>query len=188
MGAEQTHDNLVSQAVTKYNSIVKQGLWKQVEPKDAIIVALTTRINNLESTIRNGGTSAAESGSTILLVPRPESNFTLEDWRIVSDGKDKVVDNLTWYWCPNHEMEVVYDAMYVKHSEDKYDKWIERKKGRKKKKDNTTSRNPSSTTTPTSQKLTLNNNLKATMVTNFNCTEAEANNLWVDVVQNSAVN
>ena len=75
-------------------------------------------------------------------------------------------------------MEGVYDSIYVHSPEDKHDKWLEREKGWKKKKDTTpTSSNPSSTTMPTSQKLTLSNNLKAVMVANFNCTEAESNTL-----------
>ena len=46
----------------------------------------------------------------------------------------------------------------------------------------------SSTGPAKTAKLTLSNNLKAAMVANFNCSEAEVNKLWPDVVQDSSVN
>ena len=81
----------------------------------------------------------------------------------------------------------MYESIYAKHLEDKHDKWIERKKGWKRM-EKPTSDAPLSTATPNSQKLTLSNNIKVAMVTNSNCTEAQANTLWSGVVQNSLVN
>jgi len=133
VGTEKTHDELVSQAVTKYNSRVKQGYWKQVEPKDATIVAITTQITNLEKKI-SPGTLSGKSNATNFSNPRSEPKFTLEDWCIVNNGKEKVVNGKTWHWCPHHKMKGVYDGMYVGHPEDENDEWLERKKRWKKKK------------------------------------------------------
>ena len=55
-------------------------------------------------------------------------------------------------------------------------------------KDTAISNDAQTTGTDTTPKLTLSNNLKAALVTNFNCSEADANSLWSEVVQNSAVN
>ena len=99
------------------------------------------------------------------------------------------MDGVKWYWCTKHVMDGVYDGMYVKHPEDKHDEWLERKKGWKKgSKDTATSNDAQTTGADTTPKLTLSNNLKAALVTNFNCSEADANSLWSEVVQNSAVN
>ena len=84
-------------------------------------------------------------------------------------------------------MEGVYEIIYVKHLEDKHDKCVERKKGWKRI-ERPTSDAPLSTATPNSQKLALSNNLKAAMVTNSNCTEAQANTVLSEVVQNRLVN
>ena len=187
VGSDITHDSLVNMCVTKYNNMVKLGRWKQTEPKDATIVALTTQVKNLENRISHASSSSSGGPSGFNNHKNPK--FTLDKWRIEFDGKEKTVDGITWYWCTKHVMDGVYDGMYVKHREDKHDEWLERKKGWKKKSNVTATSNGSqSTGAETTPKLTLSNNLKAAMVTNFNCSEAEANSLWSEVVQNSSVN
>ena len=42
VGSDIIHDSLVNTAVTKYNNMVKQARWKQVEPKNTTIVTLMT--------------------------------------------------------------------------------------------------------------------------------------------------
>ena len=188
VGSDITHDSLVSMSVTKYNNMVKLGRWKQAEPKDATIVALTTQIRNLENKISHPPKASGGGGSSGSSNNR-NSNFTLDEWRIKFEGKEKTVDSDMWYWCSKHVMDGVYDGMYVKHSEEKHDEWLERKKGWKKgSKDTATSNDAQTTGVDTTPKLTLSNNLKAALVTNFNCSEADANSLWSEVVQNSAVN
>ena len=91
------------------------------------------------------------------------------------------------YWCTHYKMGGVYDGMYP-GPEDEHDKWLERKNKWKKNKGKNTSDNPLPNPDPNLMKLTLSNNLKASMVTNFNYTEADENKLWLEVVQNSAVN
>ena len=99
------------------------------------------------------------------------------------------MDDVLWYWCSKHVMDGVYDGMCVKHPENKHEEWLERKKGWKKgSKDTATSNEYQSTGAVTTPKLILSNNLKVVMVTNFHCSEAEANALWSEAVQNSSVN
>ena len=187
IGSDITHDSLVSMSITKYNNMAKLGRWKQVEPKNATIVALTTQIKNLENKI--GNTSNSSGGGLPGSNNNKNSKFTLEAWRIKFDGKEKTMDGVLWYWCSKHVIDGVYDGMYVKHLEDKHEEWLERKKGWKKgSKDTTTSNESQSTGVVTTPKLTLSNNLKAAMIINFHCSEAEANSLWSEVIQNSSVN
>ena len=42
-----THDALIVDANTKYNTMMKQNKWKQSESKDANIIVLTIRLNAL---------------------------------------------------------------------------------------------------------------------------------------------
>ena len=186
VGSDITHDSLVSTAVTKYNNMVKQGCWKKVEPKDAIIVALTTQIRNLENKISSTTTTLGGGSSASNNNMNPKC--TLEGWRIKFDGKEKTVDDVLWYWCSKHVMDRVYDGMYVKYPEDKHEEWLERKKGWKRGNGKTTSNISQATGGANTPKLTLSNILKAAMVTTFQCSEAEANYLWPEVVQNSLVN
>ena len=157
--------------------MVKKGRWKHVEPKDSTIVALKTQITNLEKKINTGHAPTGKSDASNPPTPRLGTNFTLENWHIVFNGKEKVVDKKTQYCCPHHKMKGSYDGMYVGHTEDEHDEWVERNKGWKKSKGATTSDDTSSTTSSNTQKLILSNNLKAAMVTNFNYNEAEFNTL-----------
>ena len=78
--------------------------------------------------------------------------------------------------------------MYVKHPKDEQNAFLDRKKGCKRgKRDKDTSSEPPTANTAKSQKLILSNSLKATMVTHFNCSEAEANDLWLEVLLNRSV-
>ena len=82
-------------SVTKYNNMMRMGRWKQVEQKDATIVALTTQINNLESKINSTSNSLGGglSGSNNSKNPK----FTLDEWRIKFEGKEKTIDGVLWY-------------------------------------------------------------------------------------------
>ena len=67
VSADLTHDDLISQYMTKYNNMVKQDRWKVQEPNDVKIVALTTQITNLEKCIndnRNSRSLATGDGSS----------------------------------------------------------------------------------------------------------------------------
>lgn len=93
-----------------------------MEQKDITIVALTTQITNIEKNISAGVASlTTKFGAAPSANPHWGSKFTLEDWRIVFDGKEKVIDDRTWYWCPHHKMDGFYDGMHVDHTWDTYD-------------------------------------------------------------------
>lgn len=78
--------------------------------------------------------------------------------------------------------------MYVGHPPKKHDEWIKRKNNWGKKKSNPTNSTPASEHSTIDQKLGLSSDLKAAMGANFQCTQEEADKLWSDTVQNSALN
>ena len=78
--------------------------------------------------------------------------------------------------------------MYVTHTPDKHDEWLERNTSWGKKKSASATSTSASTTSTSTQKLALSSDLKAAMVANFQCTQEEADKLWSDAVQNSSLN
>ena len=185
-GTDESHEALVKVANTKYNNMVTQGSWKQVEAKDSAIVALLTKVNHLEKQLKSSASASSSSSAAGKSSKNPY--FTLDPWRMNKDGDTKVVDGKTWYWCPRHVLEGVYDGLYVTHPPGDHDAWADRKRNWRKNKSssgqsssgNASGANPSST-----DRLTLSNNLKAAMVTNFQCTSEQAERLWSEVVQDS---
>ena len=168
-------------ASAKYNNMVMQGSWKNIDAKDSKLVALLTKVTNLEEKLKNSSSSstAGQKGRS--------AYFTLDDWRMKFDGNvSKVVAGKTWHWCKRHIQEGVYDGLYVTHKQEDHDDWVElRKNWNKNKKPSAGAPSDSnkSGSTPSADKLTLSNNLKAAMVTNFQCTSEQAEKLWSEVVQ-----
>ena len=39
----------------------------------------------------------------------------IERWRTVKTEETKVEKGLTYYWCPNHVKEIMWNGMYVTH-------------------------------------------------------------------------
>ena len=51
----------------------------------------------------------------------------IESWR-VKKSKDKITrGGQDWYWCPKHKMEGKFYEMYMKHTANKHDEWVEEK-------------------------------------------------------------
>ena len=125
LGKDQNFEDVMENTTVKYNNMVKQKIWTQTDPKDAKILALTTLNNELQNGKKAGKSYAgAVTGGG---VAEKEWVFTLDPWRIVKEGSSKTVDGKTWNWCPHHKREGKYDGMYVAHTPDKHDEWLERK-------------------------------------------------------------
>jgi len=122
---DQNYEDVMDNATVKYNNMVKQKIWTQTDPKDVKILALTTLNHELQNGKKAGKSYAgAVTGGG---VAEKEWVFTLDPWRIVKEGSSKTVDGKTWNWCPHHKREGKYDGMYVAHTPDKHDEWLERK-------------------------------------------------------------
>ena len=86
---------------------------------------------------------------------------------------------------PEHKFPGKYDGLYVNHKPEQHADWkADRNEDSKARTDkfSTPSDNHPKDTTDT--KLTLSENMKAAMVTNFNCSSEEASQLWSSVVTN----
>ena len=107
VGVEQTRNELVNHDITKHNNMVKQGRWKQVEPKDVTIVTLAIQIPNLEKKIKIVHAPTVKSNASNPPTSRLGTKSTLKYWCIIFNRKEKVVDGKTWYQCLCHKMEGV---------------------------------------------------------------------------------
>ena len=112
----------------------------------------------------------------------------MDPWRIVKEDPTKIDDGKTCYWCPRYKKEGVYDGICFIHPPNKHDEWSVRKNNWRKKKTSSSTSTQDSKPSITNQKLGLSSDLKAVIVANFHCTQEEADKLWSDTVQNSALN
>ena len=115
-GIEQiTSQQLMDQALTRYNQGVQDGSWKAPTAEQEQLIALTaqlkdanTKITALQKTKTDmtAGTSSGNSTS------RSRNPRKFAAWKIVREGNEttKVHNGQTWYWCENHQA-----PMWVKH-------------------------------------------------------------------------
>ena len=158
-----------------------QNKWQQSESKDAKTIALTTRLNTLESNStstnnrRTGQSTPNTQGSD------NERNRFLE-WRLTKTKDTFERDGKSWYWCTKHGK---YDQipMYATHHPDNHDQWLENKKIWNKNKSSNESTKPSDS--KPRKTLSMANNIRATMVAKFSMSETEADQLWTEIEDKS---
>ena len=107
-------NSLIIACRTKYNIIVENKDWHKVDPRDAKILSLTTIMENMKS--KSGGTVLVTKADTYKeKTTNDEFINGLERCRTVKTGKTKFVKGHTYYWCPHHVKEGMWNGMYVTH-------------------------------------------------------------------------
>ena len=112
--ANITSDALITACRTKYNKMVENKDWHKVDPRDAQIIALTTIMENMKS--KSGGTVLVTKADAYKEeTTNNEFINGIERWRTVNTEKTKVVKGRTYYWCPHHVKEGMWNGIYVTH-------------------------------------------------------------------------
>ena len=79
----------------------------------ALLTKLTSRVSNIEKVLSTGNNQSDGLDRSKV------SN--VERWRMKQTGSTKVVDGITWYWCPKHTLPGVFDKLYVRHKPEEHD-------------------------------------------------------------------
>ena len=195
VGEEVNVDTLINDAKSKYNNMVKQRLWDKQDPNDAKIATLTTELTELKqcvlatSQLTNGGGGGSDATKTKSDNKKKSSN--IDKWRTIKKGDHKKVDGVDYWWCPDHKWEGHFDGLYVTHKPGaEHEEWKKKRdekratykrKKRDKAKDTTTASSSNN-----DNSLSFSNKMKAAMVTNFQISAEEADELYSAVLENSS--
>ena len=198
MGADTTLNELASTATTKYNNMVKQREWDTKDPKDAKIIALTTKLEAFVNSNGNNGNNSGKSGGggSGNATNTNKKKTDIPDWRMKKLEDEKVVDGVTWWWCPDHKYAGVFDGLYMQHRPGHEHKlWKEAKDKKREERRNWKERSTGSSATGTKpnpstgatndkgNSLKLSDKMKAVLMTKFSCTEHDAMELVSDICQ-----
>ena len=119
LGEDVLPDSLVDKATTKYNNMVLQKIWNQTDPKDTKILALTTKLEVLESAFNTSATDPKD--------PTPKKgngSWKPESWLITNVGPSIEKDGKTLYWWPHHKgLQDKWPGMYMPRKPEDHDKW-----------------------------------------------------------------
>ena len=157
-----TPSALITLAKQLYTNIDCRREWSKVDPKDAQIMALTTKLN--------------EKVSAKAPVTADKNNAKMSDeeffiWRKTHQGPSVVRMGKTWNWCPHHKKEGHYDGLYyANHTAETHDAWKARgKQGGAK----TTEVPDAKTTSANATSLKISETLKQALCTNLCVSEED---------------
>jgi hypothetical protein len=183
-GKDILSDDLIRDAVTKYQNMVALKTWDQSEPGNSKIAALTTQLKELQDSINSNKTTTTPSNNDFTSTSKT-GFLAVAEWRKTKSFGDTVTkDGKTWHWCSKQHNGG--KGMYVTHKEEDHTDWQDRKKSRASTQDSSKLKDSTNTTsTSTNKSMTLSDNLKAAMVSKFKCSSDDALKLWNDVVKQS---
>ena len=91
-------------------------------------------------------------------------------------------DGKTWWWCPHHKAEGLFDGLYVTHKPEDHDEWKKDKRNYRRNKNSSSSSETDSNSG--SKKLQLTESMKQALMTDGNMTEEQATALWTKILGN----
>ena len=124
-------NDIISEARSRYNNMVKRKTWNKIDPRNAEIMVLTTKVEQLQGELeratRNGAALATNQSSgsddsrvsvdikdhynTWAYVP----GTTVYKWRAINQGDIITVHGRTYYWCKHHIWNGKWNGLYVTH-------------------------------------------------------------------------
>ena len=185
IGGTETPTTLISLAVQKYNNMKKQNTWNQTNPKDAKIMALTTKLQKLENQVAcyavSSGTHQDKSNAK-----GGKSSGGIDKWRMKNVGQSKTVNGVQYWWCPHHKLPGQFDGLYVQHKPSEHDDWKRKrdeKRAQWKEKKNKSGNKSKNVSASDGNKLQLTQKMKSALCTHFHCTEEDAEACFSDFAQ-----
>ena len=185
IGGTKDADQLITEALTIYNNAVSTNRWDYSDPKDAKILALTTKVDQLEARMKlsaNATTQKPPYKQPFSDNSNSNSKYlTIDAWRMKKGELMIKKEGKTWYWCPKHVYQGKYDGLYVTHKPEDHDEWAKnrnrfKKREKKDEKDKEMTSNEFANNA-NENSLALSNSLKAALLTRCDLTAAQADAL-----------
>ena len=174
---------LLAAAKTQYTNIDKRNEWAKVDPKDAKIMALSTRFDKLEEQKNEAkkpptGDSGGNAAPGNEIVPGTRN---LKAWRTKFVGKKITRDGQEQNWCPHHvDSGGKWNGLYYNnHDEHTHTEWKAKNKEKfRSRSDGAKSEgtNPGGKT-PTAGSMQISDALKNALCTNFCVSEDDLNKI-----------
>eukprot|EP00957_Ditylum_brightwellii_P193681 14749033-Ditylum_brightwellii.AAC.1 len=166
-----------------------------VDPKDTATIALTTKLNSLEGKLKNQRGSNSGKGSYGSLGgdnnkkdrksdKNNKQNNGLPEWHTKNKGQTYTHKRKEYIWCKEHKCNGKYNSLYMLSPHDHAALFETFKKNVTRQKENHTKGKDDKQNQPndslegtngqsSTQKLVLNDNMKAILCTNCNLTESQ---------------
>ena len=165
-----TPDELIAAARSKYNNMDQQKVWDKNAPMSAEMMALMTRIAELEAATKTNGTAlatssngtSAKAGNGAVGLDDYIPGTKVKKWRTIPGKPHVKRDGKDWWLCPHHQRteDPVWGDLYCSHKPERCYRNPNRKKGA-----GAAGTSTAASGGDTASKLTLKQNLKAALST-----------------------
>ena len=176
--ANITADEVIKGARSKYNNMSLRKQWNKVDPRDAELMALKTKVTLLEkkraepptvlATTGNKKKKGKTSPNDSQLDTSKVEGTKMEKWRTIKKGDSIEAQGRTHYWCKNHSVSDKWDGLYMWHKPSECPRVARAAASTQK---NSESENGEETDTAKGN-LQLNSNLRTVLMSNL-CLSAE---------------
>ena len=110
-----TVDELISEAKNIYTNMKTNGEWNKVDPKDAKIMALITKIEKLENKKKP---DKAKKGT------KKMGSNEIDPQCTKHKGPSIVIDGETLWWCEHHKNPSRFpQGLYMPHKPEDHNAW-----------------------------------------------------------------
>ena len=110
--------------------MVASDKYFKVDPKDAKILALTTKVTALEHSVSTNSANATNNGRSGGRYGggnkgnQGDKVAGVEKWRTVNKGTTSQHEGKTVWWCPYHKhKDELFYGLYVWHKPEDHDAW-----------------------------------------------------------------
>ena len=162
-------DALIEELTTRWNNMdASDSNATKMDPPDAKIIALTTKVSTLKTQIQSmqKGNGMGSGGGNA-----PKS-FVIEEWRKSKTLGDSVErDGKQWHWCSKHMNS---NGLYVTHKEADHGEWEENKKNNRRGKTDKRPTDSSNKPPGSTSNLQISDRMKTALATKgFTSAQAE---------------
>jgi hypothetical protein len=125
---------LLIAAQTFYTNLCASKEWDFVDPKDARILTLTSRLETLESKLSSQNQVQTQPATLATNSNAANPNDTgfidrVAIWRTKFVGNTITRDGTTWQWCTHHKQPGKWDGLYWRdHDSKSHDEWKKQRK------------------------------------------------------------
>ena len=149
-------------------------------------MALTTQVEKLVEAQKQYTVLATQAkpsgGSNTNEISEKGDYLSIKAWRMKKTEDEIKKQVKTWYWCSHHKLDGVYDGLYVTHKLEDHEEWkknkfkFRRSKFARGKKNN----NSEEKDKDDEKKLTINDNLKAALLTHCDSSRKQIDEILED--------
>ena len=202
LNKDMTFDQICTAARAKFNNMEASNEYNKVDPKDATILALTTRLEVMEKSAHattstgrvgggggGGGTGGGTAGKGVTKSnPTGEWTGGIATWRTIKKGPTATApDGTTVWWCPEHvHPQGLFNGTYGWHKPEDHATWkadLRARQGKKPASGGTGGTTNANLVLPGSEKLAISQRLKEVLCSRLCLSDEDAENYCNEVCQ-----